>query len=128
MLIYEIMTDPTAHRARFPFRGARCLARRARISGWRSSLFTCFRLCFDEPTSALDPGLTQEATRVVRALAGQQTTMLIVTHDMAFARQAADEALFTSGGVAAGQAPVRQLFSCPQQPLTRQFLARCSAC
>ena len=68
MLIYEIMTDPTAHRARFPFRGARCLARRARISGWRSSLFTCFRLCFDEPTSALDPGLTHEVTRGVSAL------------------------------------------------------------
>ena len=56
-------------------------------------------LCFDEPTSALDPELTGEVLKVIRALAEQKTTMIIVTHEMAFARDVADQVIFMDGGV-----------------------------
>ena len=56
-------------------------------------------LCFDEPTSALDPELTGEVLRVIRELAEQRTTMIIVTHEMAFARDVADQVIFMDGGV-----------------------------
>ena len=55
-------------------------------------------LCFDEPTSALDPELTGEVLKVIRELAEQKTTMIIVTHEMAFARDVADEAIFMDQG------------------------------
>ena len=55
-------------------------------------------LCFDEPTSALDPELTGEVLRVIRELAAQRTTMIIVTHEMAFARDVADQVIFMDGG------------------------------
>ena len=56
-------------------------------------------LCFDEPTSALDPELTGEVLKVIRGLAEQKTTMIIVTHEMAFARDVADQVIFMDGGV-----------------------------
>ena len=56
-------------------------------------------LCFDEPTSALDPELTGEVLKVIRQLARQRTTMVIVTHEMAFARDVADQVIFMDGGV-----------------------------
>ena len=56
-------------------------------------------LCFDEPTSALDPELTGEVLKVIRSLAQQNTTMIIVTHEMAFARDVADQVIFMDGGV-----------------------------
>ena len=56
-------------------------------------------LCFDEPTSALDPELTGEVLQVIRGLAEQKTTMIIVTHEMAFARDVADQVIFMDGGV-----------------------------
>ena len=56
-------------------------------------------LCFDEPTSALDPELTGEVLKVIRSLAEQKTTMIIVTHEMAFARDVADQVIFMDGGV-----------------------------
>ena len=58
---------------------------------------TCF--CFDEPTSALDPELTGEVLRVIRQLADRRTTMIVVTHEMAFARDVADRLIFMDGGV-----------------------------
>ena len=61
-------------------------------------------LCFDEPTSALDPELTGEVLKVIRALAEQKTTMMIVTHEMAFARDVADQVIFMDGGVKQGLA------------------------
>ena len=63
-------------------------------------------LCFDEPTSALDPELTGEVLRVIRGLAEQKTTMLIVTHEMAFARDVADRVIFMDGGVVVEPGPV----------------------
>ena len=84
-------------------------------------------LCFDEPTSALDPELTGEVLRVIRGLAEQRTTMIIVTHEMAFARDVADRAIFMDGGAIIEQGPARELIEKPQQARTRQFLARYNA-
>lgn len=83
-------------------------------------------LCFDEPTSALDPELTGEVLRVIRALAEQKTTMIIVTHEMAFARDVADQVVFMDGGVIVEQGDARQVIEHPREERTRQFLARYS--
>ena len=83
-------------------------------------------LCFDEPTSALDPELTGEVLRVIRDLADQHTTMVIVTHEMAFARDVADQVIFMDGGVIVEQGPAKEVIDHPQQERTRQFLARYS--
>ena len=81
-------------------------------------------LCFDEPTSALDPELTGEVLKVIRELAEQKTTMIIVTHEMAFARDVADEAIFMDQGVIVERGPARQLMDSPREERTRQFLSR----
>ena len=83
-------------------------------------------LCFDEPTSALDPELTGEVLRVIRDLAEQNTTMIIVTHEMAFARDVADQVIFMDGGVIVEQGPAREVIDHPRQERTKQFLARYS--
>ena len=83
-------------------------------------------LCFDEPTSALDPELTGEVLRVIRDLADQHTTMVIVTHEMAFARDGADQVIFMDGGVIVEQGPAKEVIDHPAQERTRQFLARYS--
>ena len=80
-------------------------------------------LCFDEPTSALDPELTGEVLRVIRGLVEQKTTMIIVTHEMAFARDVADEVMFMDGGLIVERGPARQVIETPQEERTRQFLA-----
>ena len=81
-------------------------------------------LCFDEPTSALDPELTGEVLRVIRGLAEQKTTMIIVTHEMAFARDVADQVIFMDGGVIVEQGDPRQVIDHPREERTRQFLSR----
>ncbi|MBE6995631.1 MAG: amino acid ABC transporter ATP-binding protein [Ruminococcaceae bacterium] len=83
-------------------------------------------LCFDEPTSALDPELTGEVLRVIRELAEQNTTMIIVTHEMAFARDVADHVIFMDGGVIVEQGDPREVIENPKEERTRQFLARYS--
>ena len=83
-------------------------------------------MLFDEPTSALDPELTGEVLRVIRALAEQKTTMIIVTHEMAFARDVADQVVFMDGGVIVEQGDARQVIEHPREERTRQFLARYS--
>ncbi len=72
-------------------------------------------LCFDEPTSALDPELTGEVLKVIRELANQKTTMVIVTHEMAFARDVADQVIFMDGGVIVEQGDPKEVIpiSCP---------------
>ena len=82
--------------------------------------------CFDEPTSALDPELTGEVLRVIRELAEQRTTMIIVTHEMAFARDVADQVIFMDGGVIVEQGDAHQVIEHPREERTRQFLARYS--
>ena len=81
-------------------------------------------LCFDEPTSALDPELTGEVLKVIRGLAQQKTTMIIVTHEMAFARDVADQVIFMDEGVIVEQGDPRQVIDNPRQERTKQFLAR----
>lgn len=83
-------------------------------------------LCFDEPTSALDPELTGEVLRVIRGLAEQKTTMIIVTHEMAFARDVADQVIFMDNGVIVEQGKPEDVINCPKEERTRQFLARYS--
>ena len=83
-------------------------------------------LCFDEPTSALDPELTGEVLRVIRELAEQKTTMIIVTHEMAFARDVADQVIFMDGGVIVEQGNPKEVIDHPKEERTKQFLARYS--
>ena len=81
-------------------------------------------LFFDEPTSALDPELTGEVLKVIRALAEEHMTMVIVTHEMAFARAVSDRVIFMDGGVIVEQGPAHDVIENPQAERTRQFLAR----
>ena len=81
-------------------------------------------LCFDEPTSALDPELTGEVLRVIKELADDHTTMVIVTHEMAFARDVADHVIFMDEGSIIEQGDPMQVFEHPAQERTRQFLSR----
>ena len=78
-------------------------------------------LCFDEPTSALDPELTQEVLAVMRDLAKEDMTMVVVTHEMGFARDVADRVVFMEGGVIVEEGPPEQLFN-SQNPRTCQFI------
>ena len=80
-------------------------------------------LCFDEPTSALDPELTGEVLRVLRELADRKTTMIIVTHEMHFARDVADRILFMDGGVVVEQGEVREIFANPKTAAARRLVA-----
>ena len=84
-------------------------------------------LCFDEPTSALDPELTSEVLRVIRSLADQKTTMIIVTHEMAFARDVADQVIFMDGGLIVEQGDPKQGIDHPKEERTKKFLARYSS-
>ncbi len=81
-------------------------------------------LCFDEPTSALDPELTGEVLRVIRSLADSNTTMVIVTHEMGFARDVADQVIFMDKGVIVEQGDAKQVIEHPREERTIQFLAR----
>ncbi len=81
-------------------------------------------LCFDEPTSALDPELTGEVLRVIKELADGNTTMVIVTHEMAFARDVADHVIFMDDGSIVEQGEPMQVFEHPKEERTRQFLQR----
>lgn len=77
---------------------------------------------FDEPTSALDPELVGEVLDVIRDLASQGVTMLVVTHEMGFARDVADTVIFMSDGLVVEQGPPREVFSAPKHERTRAFL------
>jgi cystine transport system ATP-binding protein len=91
---------------------ARALATRPRV------------VLFDEPTSALDPELVGEVLQVMQSLAAEGWTMVVVTHEMRFARQVADQVLFLDGGVVVEQGPPSQVLVEPREPRTRQFLQR----
>ena len=81
-------------------------------------------LCFDEPTSALDPELTGEVLRVIRDLASKKTTMVIVTHEMQFAREVSDNVMFIDDGIIIEAGTPEQVLVNPKQARTRQFLER----
>ena len=84
-------------------------------------------LLFDEPTSALDPELTGEILKVIRGLAAEKMTMVIVTHEMAFARDVADRAIFMDGGTIVEEGPARELIENPKSERTKAFLRRFSS-
>lgn len=79
-------------------------------------------ILFDEPTSALDPELVGEVLNTIRALAEEKRTMVIVTHEMSFARDVADRAIFMDHGRIVEQGPAKELFANPQHQRTKQFL------
>ncbi|CAN7441093.1 amino acid ABC transporter ATP-binding protein [Rhizobium leguminosarum] len=79
-------------------------------------------MLFDEPTSALDPELVQEVLKVIEELAAEGRTMLIVTHEIAFARDIADRVLFLDGGTIVESGPARQVITAPREPRTQAFL------
>ena len=81
-------------------------------------------LFFDEPTSALDPELTGESLKVIRTRAEEHMTMVVVTHEMAFARDVSDRVIFMDGGVIVEEGEPRQVIENPQSDRTRAFLAR----
>ena len=81
-------------------------------------------ILFDEPTSALDPELVGEVLNTIRQLAQEKRTMVIVTHEMSFARDVADRAIFMDQGRIVEQGEAKALFASPQQPRTRQFLEK----
>lgn len=83
-------------------------------------------LCFDEPTSALDPELTGEVLKVIKNLAEEKTTMIIVTHEMAFARDVADTVIFMDEGVIVEQGDAKEVINHPKEERTKQFLSRYS--
>ncbi|MDR2908864.1 MAG: amino acid ABC transporter ATP-binding protein [Oscillospiraceae bacterium] len=84
-------------------------------------------LCFDEPTSALDPELTGEVLRVIRSLAEQKTTMIIVTHEMQFAKEVSDSVLFMDEGQAVEYGPPSQVLDNPSSERVKRFLERYTA-
>jgi polar amino acid transport system ATP-binding protein len=81
-------------------------------------------MLFDEPTSALDPELVGDVLGVMRQLADEGMTMLVVTHEMQFAREVADRVLFMDGGVIVEQGQPSEIISAPKEERTRTFLAR----
>ena len=81
-------------------------------------------LCFDEPTSALDPELTGEVLKVIRSLAERKMTMVIVTHEMAFARDVADRVIFMDQGYIVEQGKAEEVINNPKEERTKQFLSR----
>lgn len=95
-----------------------------RVAIARALALTPDILCFDEPTSALDPELTGEVLRVIRELADKETTMIIVTHEMAFARDVADHVIFMDDGYILEQGAPEDVIENPKEERTKQFLSR----
>ena len=81
-------------------------------------------ILFDEPTSALDPELVQEVLKVIKSVADENITMIIVTHEMSFAHQISDKVIFMDQGQIVESGTAKQIFDHPQMPRTQQFLAR----
>lgn len=81
-------------------------------------------LLFDEPTSALDPQMVGEVLAVMRKLANEGLTMMIVTHEMAFARDVSNHVVYMAGGVIVEEGEPKQIFGNPQNPQTKEFLSR----
>ena len=111
---------------------AYCNARPAQLSGGQKQRVAIARtlsmnpdiILFDEPTSALDPEMVGEVLDVMQRLAKEGFTMLVVTHEMAFARDVASRVIFMDGGVILEDAAPEEIFNNPRQPRTREFLSR----
>ena len=95
-----------------------------RVAIARALAMTPKILCFDEPTSALDPELTGEVLKVIRGLKSNDTTMIVVTHEMEFARGVADKVIFMSNGVIEEEGPPSEVFVDPKSPHLQAFLQK----
>ncbi|RRJ62868.1 amino acid ABC transporter ATP-binding protein [Paenibacillus oralis] len=93
-----------------------------RVSIARALAMRPHAILFDEPTSSLDPELVAEVLQVIKSIAEMDTTMIIVTHEMAFAREVSDHIVFVEGGHIVEQGPPDQFFNHPQKDRTKQFL------
>ncbi len=112
----------TEKRNEFPARLSGGQKQRAAIA--RALTMTPRVLLFDEPTSALDPELVGEVLKVMAQLASEGSTMIVVTHEMAFAREAANAVYFMEAGAFLESGPPSQVLDSPSDPRTRQFLDR----
>ena len=81
-------------------------------------------MLFDEPTSALDPEIVGEVLDVMKGLAGEGMTMVVVTHEMAFAKEVSDRVVFMDGGVILEQGSPAEVFGHPKEARTKEFLSR----
>ena len=81
-------------------------------------------LCFDEPTSALDPELTGEVLKVIKSLKNGERTMIIVTHEMEFARNVSDKIIYMADGVIEESGTPEEIFGAPKSERTKRFLSR----
>jgi ABC-type histidine transport system ATPase subunit len=79
-------------------------------------------LCFDEPTSALDPELTGEVLKVIKELRDEGRTMIVVTHEMEFARQVSDQIIYMANGIIEEAGAPEEVFGAPKSPLLQSFL------
>jgi cystine transport system ATP-binding protein len=112
--------------------GAKADEHPARLSGGQQQRVAIARalamkpevMLFDEPTSALDPELRDEVLQVMRRLAGEGMTMIVVTHEMQFAREMADRVVFFDGGVVAEEGPPGEFFTAPRTERAREFLRK----
>jgi polar amino acid transport system ATP-binding protein len=93
-----------------------------RVAIARALMLTPRILCFDEPTSALDPELTKEVLHVIKDLRAAGNTMIVVTHEMEFAKNASDKVIFMSKGVIEESGTPEELFGSPKSPVLRSFL------
>ena len=119
--LQEVRLDPdTRHRYPHEFSGGQ----RQRIAIARALVLKPRFIVLDEPTSALDPELTGEVLEVMLQLASEGMTMIVVSHEMGFARQVASRVVFLEGGVVVEQGPPAQMFERPAQERTRVFLRK----
>ena len=111
-----------AHKDKFP--GQLSGGQQQRVAIARALSMDPIVMLFDEPTSALDPELTGEVLNTMRALAEEHMTMIVVTHEMAFAREVAGRAVFMDDGIIVESRPARELFAAPEHPRTQAFLQK----
>lgn len=119
MLLSQMGLEDRMHNYPHQLSGGQC----QRVAIARALALQPDILCFDEPTSALDPELTGEVLRVLRNLADQKTTMIIVTHEMAFAKDVASQVIFMDDGNILEQGTPQQVFDNPMMERTKQFLS-----
>lgn len=119
MLLYQMGLSDRMNNYPHQLSGGQC----QRVAIARALALKPDILCFDEPTSALDPELTGEVLRVIKELADTKMTMVIVTHEMSFARDVADEVLFMDEGIILEHGSPEQVFENPTMERTRQFLS-----
>lgn len=94
-----------------------------RVAIARALMLTPDILCFDEPTSALDPELTKEVMGVIRSLKSSDTTMIVVTHEMDFARNVADKVIFMANGIIEEKGTPEEVFDHPKSPILQSFIS-----